>query len=92
MADLTVELYGIPIGMLTGTWRTFDFLPDPAAVAQFVMGGRMVSAVTDDAAAERVVLRASACRWRSSAVPRTRLPGTGATVTGDGCCPRCAWP
>ena len=33
MTDLVVELYGTQVGMLAGTWRTFDFLPEPAAVA-----------------------------------------------------------
>jgi hypothetical protein len=35
MADLVVALYGNRAGMLAGTWRAFDFLPDPATVAQF---------------------------------------------------------
>ena len=35
MADLVVELYGTRIGVLSGTWRAFDFTPDPAAVARF---------------------------------------------------------
>jgi hypothetical protein len=34
MADLVVELYGTRVGVLSGTWRTFDFLPAPAAVAR----------------------------------------------------------
>jgi serine/threonine-protein kinase HipA len=28
MADLVVELYGTRAGALSGTWRTFDFVPD----------------------------------------------------------------
>ena len=43
MADLIVELYGTRIGVLTGTWRTFDFLPDPAAVAQFGIDSPILS-------------------------------------------------
>ena len=37
MADLVVELYGTRAGILTGTWRTFDFLPDEAAITRFVL-------------------------------------------------------
>jgi serine/threonine-protein kinase HipA len=35
MADLVVELYGTSTGVLRGTWRTFDFVPDAAAVVKF---------------------------------------------------------
>ena len=41
MADLVVELYGTRVGALRGAWRTFDFVPDPAAVARF--GGDLAS-------------------------------------------------
>lgn len=44
MADLVVELYGTQVGVLTGTWRTFDFVPDPAAVAQFGIDSPVLSA------------------------------------------------
>jgi serine/threonine-protein kinase HipA len=43
MADLVVELYGTRAGVLTGTWRTFDFLPDPAAVARFGLDSPILS-------------------------------------------------
>ena len=43
MGDLVVELYGTPVGMLAGTWRTFDFLPDPAAVARFGLDSPVLS-------------------------------------------------
>lgn len=44
MADLYVELYGTRVGTLSGTWRTFDFLPDPAAVARFGLDSPVLSA------------------------------------------------
>src|SRR5579859_3650687 len=43
MADLVVELYGTRVGALTGTWRTFDFLPDPAAVTRFGIDSPILS-------------------------------------------------
>jgi serine/threonine-protein kinase HipA len=43
MADLVVELYGTPVGTLAGTWRTFDFLPDPVAVARFGIDSPILS-------------------------------------------------
>ena len=43
MPDLVVELYGTRVGTLTGTWRTFDFLPDPAAVAEFGIDSPIIS-------------------------------------------------
>lgn len=43
MADLVVELYGTRIGVLAGTWRTFDFLPDPAALAEFGIDSTVLS-------------------------------------------------
>ena len=43
MADLVVELYGTRAGVLTGTWRTFDFAPDPAAVARFGIDSPILS-------------------------------------------------
>lgn len=43
MADLAVELYGTRVGVLTGAWRTFDFVPDPAAVAQFGIDSTILS-------------------------------------------------
>ncbi len=43
MADLVVELYGTRAGVLAGTWRTFDFLPDPAAVARFGIDSPVLS-------------------------------------------------
>jgi serine/threonine-protein kinase HipA len=43
MADLVVELYGTRAGVLAGTWRTFDFLPDPAAVARFGIDSPILS-------------------------------------------------
>ena len=43
MADLVVELYGTSAGVLTGTWRTFDFLPDAAAVTRFGIDSPILS-------------------------------------------------
>jgi serine/threonine-protein kinase HipA len=43
VADLIVELYGMRIGVLVGTWRTFDFLPDPAAVAELGIDNPILS-------------------------------------------------
>jgi serine/threonine-protein kinase HipA len=43
VADLIVGLYGTRIGVLTGPWRTFDFLPDPAAVAEFGIDSTILS-------------------------------------------------
>ena len=43
MADLVVELYGAPVGVLSGEWRTFDFVPDPAAVARFGIDSTILS-------------------------------------------------
>jgi serine/threonine-protein kinase HipA len=44
MGDLVVELYGARVGTLSGTWRDFDFTPDPAAVARFGLGSPILSA------------------------------------------------
>jgi serine/threonine-protein kinase HipA len=43
MADLVVELYGTRAGVLTGTWRAFDFLPDAAAVTRFGIDSSVLS-------------------------------------------------
>jgi serine/threonine-protein kinase HipA len=43
MADLVVELYGTQVGVLSGTWRDFDFLPDPAAAARFGIDSPILS-------------------------------------------------
>jgi serine/threonine-protein kinase HipA len=43
MADLVVELYGTRVGVLTGTWRTFDIRIDPAAVHQFGIDSLVLS-------------------------------------------------
>jgi serine/threonine-protein kinase HipA len=43
MADLAVELYGTRIGVLSGTWREFDFIPDPAAAARFGIDSLVLS-------------------------------------------------
>jgi len=43
MADLVVELYGMRVGTLTGTWRTFDFQIDPAAVLEFGIDSLILS-------------------------------------------------
>ena len=43
MGDLVVELYGTRAGVLRGTWRTFDFLPDPAAVTRFGIDSPILS-------------------------------------------------
>jgi serine/threonine-protein kinase HipA len=44
MADLVVELYGTRAGVLAGTWRAFDFLPDAAAVTRFGIDSPILSA------------------------------------------------
>lgn len=44
MADLVVELYGTRVGVLVGPWRTFDFVPDPAAVDTFGLDSTILSA------------------------------------------------
>lgn len=43
MADLVVELYGMPAGVLAGPWRAFDFVPDPAAAARFGIDSTILS-------------------------------------------------
>lgn len=43
MGDLVVELYGQRIGVLRGDWRTFDLIPDPAAVACFGLDSTVLS-------------------------------------------------
>lgn len=43
MASLIVELYGTRAGVLTGPWRTFDFLPDAAAVTRFGIDSPILS-------------------------------------------------
>jgi serine/threonine-protein kinase HipA len=44
MASLVVELYGTRAGTLAGPWRTFDFLPDAAAVTRFGIDSPVLSA------------------------------------------------
>ncbi|WP_250287068.1 MULTISPECIES: hypothetical protein [unclassified Frankia] len=43
MADLAVELYGTRVGVLTGPWRTFDFVTDPGAAAEFGIDSTILS-------------------------------------------------
>jgi len=43
MADRVIELYGTRAGVLTGTWRAFDFLPDAAAVTRFGIDSTVLS-------------------------------------------------
>ncbi len=43
MADLIVELYGTRAGVLSGPWRTFDFVPHPEAVARFGIDSSVLS-------------------------------------------------
>jgi serine/threonine-protein kinase HipA len=43
MADLVVELYGTRIGVLRGSWRSFDFLTSPEAVARFGLDSQILS-------------------------------------------------
>src|SRR5215469_10405545 len=43
MADLIVELYGVRLGVLAGSWRTFDFVTVPEAVAEFGIDSQMLS-------------------------------------------------
>lgn len=46
MADLVVELYGTKIGVLAGpSWRTFDFVTDPDAIAEFGIDSQILSMV-----------------------------------------------
>jgi serine/threonine-protein kinase HipA len=44
MADLVVELYGTCAGVLRGTWRTYDFVPDAAAVMEWGIDSPILSA------------------------------------------------
>jgi serine/threonine-protein kinase HipA len=43
MADLVVDLYGTRAGVLSGPWRTFDFVPDPAAATRFGIDSTVLS-------------------------------------------------
>ncbi|WP_129664840.1 type II toxin-antitoxin system HipA family toxin [Phytoactinopolyspora endophytica] len=43
MADLVVELYGVQVGTLVGTWRTFDFVSAPDAVDVFGIDSPILS-------------------------------------------------
>lgn len=43
MADLIVELYGIRVGTLIGSWRTFDLRIDPAFVDRFGIDSPIIS-------------------------------------------------
>lgn len=43
MADLIVELYGTRVGTLRGTSRSFDFLPEQEAVAEFGIDSLILS-------------------------------------------------
>jgi serine/threonine-protein kinase HipA len=43
MADLVVELYGIRIGTLTGTWRTYDLRLETTAVEKFGIDSLVLS-------------------------------------------------
>jgi serine/threonine-protein kinase HipA len=43
MADLVVELYGTRVGVLKGTWRNFDFVPDREAVTEFGIDSQILS-------------------------------------------------
>jgi serine/threonine-protein kinase HipA len=43
MADLIVDLYGKRVGALTGQWRTFDFVTNPDAVAEFGIDSPILS-------------------------------------------------
>lgn len=43
MADLIVELYGIQVGELIGTWRSFDFVSDLRAVEEFGIDSPILS-------------------------------------------------
>jgi hypothetical protein len=43
MADLLVELYGTRVGMLSGPWRTFDFLATSDAVVAFGIDSQILS-------------------------------------------------
>lgn len=43
MGDLVVELYGERVGTLKGTWRTFDFIPEPQAVRRFGLDSPILS-------------------------------------------------
>lgn len=43
MADLVVDLYGVHVGILTGTWRTFDFVSATDAVETFGIDSTILS-------------------------------------------------
>ena len=43
MGDLVVELYGQRLGRLSGDWRTFDLIPDPAAARHFGLDSTVMS-------------------------------------------------
>jgi serine/threonine-protein kinase HipA len=43
MADLVVELYGVQVGAIRGPWRTFDFLTNPSAIAEFGIDSQVLS-------------------------------------------------
>lgn len=43
MADLVVELYGVRVGALVGTWRTLDLVPDLRAVEEFGIDSPILS-------------------------------------------------
>lgn len=43
MGDLVVELYGQPLGVLRGDWRTFDLVPDPEAALHFGLDSTVMS-------------------------------------------------
>ncbi|GAB3915058.1 hypothetical protein GCM10011575_46630 [Microlunatus endophyticus] len=43
MGDLTVELYGSPIGRLSGSWQTFDFHAEPDAVRRYGLDSLILS-------------------------------------------------
>ncbi|MGX1770619.1 type II toxin-antitoxin system HipA family toxin [Nocardia brasiliensis] len=43
MGDLVVELYGTRVGRAIGTWRNFDFLAEPEAIARFGLDSSILS-------------------------------------------------
>jgi hypothetical protein len=84
MADMAVALYGTRAGVLRGKWRTFAFLPDPAAVVKFgidspMAGERKARLRSDDSLSLTGVLD---FRLRSWPLLGTLAdPATGATAT-----------
>jgi serine/threonine-protein kinase HipA len=73
MGDLIVELYGRPIGRLAGTWQTFDFHADPAAVRSYGLDSMILSVAIPLAAATRRSNRARRQAFFAGLLPEGRM-------------------